>query len=196
MCSIAECPYKFAVFWRARRGESKIKTKSETKSKNTQWYYTPKRPISYLASNCSIVCAFLIRSEKRSCQRSVAHAAEQLNRFFTTQNHQLFDISWYSYSIRALFLRYLVQLDTLFLTLILGETPSEKAGQARDKHRGGGGGVGWRYKGQQEPFSSPGPPPPLCVYHVPSTVTNRAMLDLMLLTQSTFSKCQLTLTER
>ena len=130
--SIAECPYKFAVFWRARRGESKIKTKSETKSKNTQWYHTPKRLISYLASNCSIVCAFLIRSEKRSCWRSVAHAAEQLNRFFTTQNHQLFDISWYLYSIRALFLRYLVQLDTLFLTLILGETLSEKAGQARD----------------------------------------------------------------
>ena len=92
--------------------------KIQTTGKCTQQYYTATRPISYLSYSCFILSAFLSRREKRNRWRSVGQAANRSNRFFffTEKNNQLSKyrviFSWYS--IRGLFVLYLVQLDNKF----------------------------------------------------------------------------------
>ena len=88
------------------------RVKIQTTIRNTQRYYTPKRLISYLLSDCfssaASFCSFLMRREKQSGQRSVAPAADWLNRFFYRTKYPTAEITVH---YRRLFVFYFVQLS-------------------------------------------------------------------------------------
>ena len=100
------CVVLLSIFTSCAVFERKGRVKTQTMSKNAQWYYTPKRLKSYLSSTSLFHAHFLKNWEKRS----VPCAADRSNRFFFSLhdawNNQLNNIAGYLYSIRAFFVIY------------------------------------------------------------------------------------------
>ena len=109
LCSIAEYfDLSCAVFWRARRASYDAKK---------EWKYSAILHIKKIDKLFIIQLLYftylftLFRREKRGRERSLACAANRLNRFLTLQNNQLCNIAGHLYFNAALFLLHFVQLD-------------------------------------------------------------------------------------